>query len=378
LHTLDQLTSSRPAAAPLSDKEQEKRAITIGLLATVLFHALLFGLAPFFPAEKFAGSHSNLDAIAAAQRKEFNFELTPMTEAEKQANNPFRFVETNPDAPENTPDKTNNYSDRNQQSAQQEKPKEVDPENRPSTQGRDDIRDSSAIVSGNRAPPQPGEAAVPLQQALEQAVPQQAQQAQAQRAEQVPLSGFEKVVGDNPEGVGTNVSQQKTPSTGADQFLEGSRDVRNLEGAATPQQEQQAKQLPKQRPRLASASTARQSPLSNRLAGTMNIGPVGIDARWSEFGQYMRELIDTVDAEFQAITNEYRGHINAGTRVVVTFALNSDGEVKVTQVEETAGRVAVSQCQSAITNRMPYKKWSKEMIAVLGDQQTITFAFYYY
>lgn len=378
MHTLDQLTSSRPAAAPLSDREQERRAITIGILATILFHALLVGLAPFFPAEKFAGSHSNLDAIANAQRKEFNFELAPMTEAEKQANNPFRFVETNPDAPENTPDKTNNYSDRNQQSAQQEKPPEVDPENRPSTKGRDDIRDSSAIVSGNRAPPQPGEAAVPLQQALEQAVPQQAQQAQVQRAEQVPLSGFEKVVGENPDGVGTNVSQQKTPSTGAEQFLEGSRDVRNLEGAATPQQEQQQKQLPKQRPRLASASTARQSPLSNRLAGTMNIGPVGIDARWSEFGQYMRELIDTVDAEFQAITNEYRGHINAGTRVVVTFTLNSDGEVKVTQVEETAGRVAVSQCQSAITNRMPYKKWSKEMMAVLGDQQTITFAFYYY
>lgn len=378
MHTLDQLTSSRPAAAPLSDREQERRAITIGILATILFHALLVGLAPFFPAEKFAGSHSNLDAIANAQRKEFNFELAPMTEAEKQANNPFRFVETNPDAPENTPDKTNNYSDRNQQSAQQEKPPEVDPENRPSTKGRDDIRDSSAIVSGNRAPPQPGEAAVPLQQALEQAVPQQAQQAQVQRAEQVPLSGFEKVVGDNPDGVGTNVSQQKTPSTGAEQFLEGSRDVRNLEGAATPQQEQQPKQLPKQRPRLASISTARQSPLSNRISGTMNIGNIAYDARWSEYGVYMAKLIETVDQNFQKITGEYRGHIAAGTRVIVTFSLNSDGEVRVTQVEETAGRVAVSQCQSAITLGMPYEKWSKEMIAVLGDQQTITFGFYYY
>jgi hypothetical protein len=362
----------RSAARPAPEKEQEKRSIGIGLACTVLFHVLLFCLAPYFPVEKLAGSHSNLEAIANADRgKEFNFELAnPETPPEQ---NPFRFVETNPDAPENTPDKTSNFSDRNQQAAQQEKPTEVDPENRPSVKGRDDVQ-SNAIVSGNRAPPQPGAPVIPLQDALEQMVPQESQQA---RAEQVPLSGFEKLDGKSEDGIGTNVSQQKSPSTGADQFVEGSRDARNPQGGMS-EQKQMTKQVPRERPRLASASTARNSPLQNRLAGTMNVGPVGIDARWSEFGQYMRELIDIVDSEFQTITSEYRGHIQPGTRVVVTFTLNSDGEVRVTQVEETAGRVAVSQCQAAITNRMPYRKWSPEMIAILGDQQTITFGFYYW
>jgi hypothetical protein len=374
--TLDPLQRRKPAPPP--EKQLEKRSIGIGLICTILFHVLLVCLAPFFPAEKLTGSHSNLDALRKAQKPEFNFELEPMTAEEQQRNAPFRFVETNPDAPENTPDKTNNVSDRNQQSAQLEKPKEVDPENRPSTQGRDDVQ-GGAIVSGNRAPPQPGAPAVPLDQALEEMVPQQAKQEQAQRAEQVPLSGFEKITGDNPEGIGTNVSQQKAPTTNAEQYQEGARDVKDLAGtAAQPQQAQQPKMVPRQRPRLASASTARQSPISNRLAGTMNVGPVGIDARWSAYGQYMAQLIETVDGHFQRITSEYRGHIPAGTRVIVTFSLNSDGEVSVTQVEETAGRVAVSQCQSAITAGMPYPKWSQEMIAVLGDKQTITFAFYYY
>lgn len=374
--TLDPLQRKKPAPPP--EKQQEKRSIGIGLICTILFHVLLLCIAPFFPAESLTGSHSNLEALRNAQKKEFNFELEPATTEEQPRNAPFRFVETNPDAPDNTPDKTNNVSDRNQQSAQQEKPPEIDPENRPSTQGREDVQ-GGAIVSGNRAPPQPGAPAVPLDQALEEMVPQQAKQEQAQRAEQVPLSGFEKITGDNPEGIGTNVSQQKAPTTNAEQFQEGARDVKDLSGtAAQPQQAQQPKMVPRERPRLASASTARQSPISNRLAGTMNVGPVGIDARWSAYGQYMAQLIETVDGHFQRITSEYRGHIPAGTRVVVTFSLNSDGEVSVTQVEETAGRVAVSQCQSAITAGMPYPKWSPEMIAVLGDKQTITFAFYYY
>lgn len=373
--TLDPLQRKKPAVSP--EKVLEKRSVGIGLICTVLFHVLLVCLAPYFPAEKLTGSHSNLDALRQ-QRKEFNFELDPLTAEEQQQNAPFRFVETNPDAPDNTPDKTNNVSDRNQQSAQQEKPTEIDPENRPSTKGRDDVQ-GGAIVSGNRAPPQPGAPAVTLDQALEEMVPQQAQQEQAQRAEQVPLSGFEKLTGDNPDGIGTNVSQQKAPSTGADSFQEGARDVPDASGTASrPQEQQLPKMLPRQRPRLASASTARQSPIANRLAGTMNVGPLGLDARWSSYGQYMAQLIETVDRHFQRITSEYRGHIPAGTRVIVTFTLNSDGEVKVTQVEETAGRVAVSQCQSSITAGMPYPKWSDEMIAVLGDQQTLVFSFYYY
>jgi hypothetical protein len=120
------------------------------------------------------------------------------------------------------------------------------------------------------------------------------------------------------------------------------------------------------------------SPLQNRVAGTANVGVMGIDARWSDFGVYMRELIDIVDAQWHRLVNEYRGHIPAGSRVVITFTLNADGEVSITQVEETAGRVAVGQCQTAITSRMPYRKWTPEMISVLGDQQTLTFSFHYY
>lgn len=347
------------------------------MACTVLFHLFLLLLAPLLPTERLAGGGAPFPASSGADRaRDFNIELAPAPAAEQAAPPPANFVETNPDAPENTPDRTASFSNRNQQSGQLEKPTEVDPENRPSVQGRDDVQ-GGAIVSGNRAPPAPGAPVVPLQQALEEMVPRDAREAQQARAEQVPLAGAEKLAGDSPDGVGSNVSAEKAPSTGADEFVAGVAASPNREGGAVEQRPGPRTQ-PRERPRLASASTARSSPLQNRLAGTLNIRALGIDARWNEFGQYMAELIESVDAEFQTITSGYRGHIPSGTRVIVTFSLNSDGEVKVTQIEETAGRVAVSQCQAAITNRMPYKKWSQAMVDVLGDQQTVTFGFYYY
>ncbi len=369
-------TSAVPSLAA-AERRREGRSVRIGVACTVLFHLFLVLLAPLLPTERLTGGGAMFPATAGADRaKDFNIELAPLPEPEQAARDPFRFVETNPDAPENAPDRTANFSNRNQQSGQLEKPTEIDPENRPSVKGRDDVQ-GGAIVSGNRAPPSPGAPAVPLQQALEEMVPQDAREAQQARAEQVPLPGFEKLSGDSPDGVGTNVSTQKAASTGADEYVEGVRESPNREGGAV-EQRQTPRMVPRERPRLASASTARSSPLQNRLAGTPNLRALGIDARWNEFGQYMAELIESVDAEFQTITSGYRGHIASGTRVMVTFTLNADGEVKVTQIEETAGRVAVSQAQAAITNRMPYKKWSQAMVDVLGDQQTITFGFYYY
>ncbi|MDP1580933.1 MAG: hypothetical protein Q8M02_11680, partial [Candidatus Didemnitutus sp.] len=349
---------------------QTSRSIGIGLVCTVFFHVLLLCLAPYFPVTHGLGSPAELAAIAAANRsKDFNFELTPMAEAEK-ARDPFKFVETNPDAPENTPDQTPNFSNRNQQSAQAEKPDALDAENRPSVKGREDLRDSSAIVSGDFARPQEGAAVTATQEMLESLQPQEAQQA---RAEQIPLTGAEKIEGLSEDGVGSNVSQSKSPSTRAEQFLEGAKDGRSETGGLT-EIAATERPTPKPRPRL---TQARPNVLANRLSGTSNIGILGIDARWSEYGDYMQEFIEIVQATWWGILSESRVSPKSGSRVIVTFTLNAQGEVSVTEVEETAGKPGAYACTNALTVRQPYRKWTDQMIAVLGRSQTMTFSFYY-
>ena len=44
---------------------------------------------------------------------------------------------------------------------------------------------------------------------------------------------------------------------------------------------------------------------------------------------------------------------------------------------EESGKQGVFSCQNAITYPQPYRKWTDQMIAVLGDSQELTFSFYH-
>ena len=62
---------------------------------------------------------------------------------------------------------------------------------------------------------------------------------------------------------------------------------------------------------------------------------------------------------------------------MVTFKLNSKGEITIGTVEETAGKYGTQACLSAIQDRQPYRKWTDQMITLLGEEQTLGFDFYY-
>jgi hypothetical protein len=365
-----ELLTDRPPPKKRREPDQEDRSILIGIVCTVLLHLLVAWLIHEIPVDKVTRSPAELAALAKKKRS-FDFELAPIPPPPPKPN-PMKFVETNPDAPANEPDKTNNFSNRNQQSAQKEAAKEKDPENRPSTTGSDEIKDSTAIVTGDHAQPQQGAAAAVS------AAQTQGQQATAQQAreQQIPLSGSEKLDNPDKDGVGANLSKNPQESTGAQKVVEGSRESKTAEGGlvATTAANHPT---PKPRPRL---TAVRSSVLANRVAGTQNVGIVGIDARWSEYGDYLNELVEIVDREWHGILDESNLHYKANTQVEVTFSINPKGEVKITKTEQYSGadEVAVGQCTSAITNPGPYRKWTEQMVNILGNEQSITFSFYYH
>jgi hypothetical protein len=231
--------------------------------------------------------------------------------------------------------------------------------------GEEDREKNSAIVTGDMAPPQEAAAAPPPE-------PTPEQQAQQARAEQIPLSGFEKNEGDFEGGIGTNVSKAETPTNQAEQYLQGAKDGKGPDGGLVTVQ-QASKPQPKPRPRLA---RARPNILTNQVAGTNNIGVLGQDARWSEFGDYLQEVIEIVQAQWYTIL-EGSTVSPKGSHVFVTFKINADGEVKVLNFEETAGKHGLYACLNAIQDRQPYRKWTEPMIKLMGTEQTLTFSFYY-
>ena len=358
---------NNPVHAP--EKDPVDRSIAIGLACTLLFHILLVWLSPNFAFEKFSGVHSGISVTHNNRGKTFDIELAQPKVPEKEKA-PFKFVETNPDAPENIPDKTTNFSNRNQQSAQPDPAKELDPENRPSVKGQDKIKNDTAIVAGEMSKPQDGSQPT-LDSTKTDAVDQQEQKA---RMELVPLEGTQKIEGKSPDGLAMNISKSKSPTNNSEKSLEGAHDATDPTGGllSVPSMTHAA---PKARPRLTAPMP---SILTNRASGSRNAGIIGQDARWSEFGEYLNELEAIVVAQWYRTIEESRVSPPHGSHVTVTFKINSKGETDIVKVEDAdAGKQGVWSCSNAITYPQPYRKWSESMIAVLGDDQTLVFSFYY-
>ena len=128
-------SKSRRRLAPWLSEKPETRSIQIGVLGTLLIHLLLLLFAP----RLLRMDRGHAAAHPPANRK-FNIELVPSPpKPPPPAPARMKYVEANPNAPENIPDKTNNVSDRNQQVAQ-EKP---------------------AAVNSRRSEPSPGTPALP-------------------------------------------------------------------------------------------------------------------------------------------------------------------------------------------------------------------------
>jgi len=355
-------------------KDDESRSILIGLGATLLFHVLLFSLAPLVKVEHIGGSGGSFFGLTGAQlakNKEFNIELAPdEIKAPAPEKSPVKFVETNPDAPDNAPDKTENFSDRNQQLAQ----KDADIGSKltaPRTEGREDI-ESAAVVSGSLAPPELGGPPTP-----EVLASQAERAAQEARAEQIPLSGAEKIDGKAEDGIGANISTNKSPSNNAKEFVEGAKDGRSATGGLVVVAEQQ-KQTPKDRRRVGQ-SQVRPNPLQKRVIGTDRVGVLGMDAKWSDFGEYMQQYIETVHIRWEGILGERQTFPASPSQVAITFTLTAEGIVTHTKVEHsTTDRPGELAALGAITGKVEaFKPWTEAMIAVMGREQTLTFSFHY-
>jgi len=114
--------------------------------------------------------------------------------------------------------------------------------------------------------------------------------------------------------------------------------------------------------------------------GTGNSGVSGRDARWSNYGDYMNKLEETVQIAWDDILSKQKSYPPHGTSVQITFILTCTGDIKAfVQVTPSAGmtEMGTHACEAALRNPAPFGKWTDDMIAVLGTEQRLTFTFFY-
>lgn len=308
----------------------------------------------------------------------------PLTEEE------LRYVEANPEAPVNEPTRTDRYSFRSQQAADENLSE--DELDAPSVDG--ELEDSLKIVQGAVEPAAVLPAGVYQPPAKQGEGPGTeggkagAQPAPPQVAppEPMPLPAFiqqKPVSEDGPgsrledPGEALELTENAVPNAPISVYKPQPAAAEQVDapvgdgGGGSPD----AKPVPRARPQLDPDLT--QGPLMRSRGSASRRGTLALDATFSEFGEYEQQFYAALQAGwFQEI--EFVQPMDTSTRVIVEFVIKSDGTIHDAKVlDSNASELATLICPSAIMKRSPFRPWTKEMMQVFGNERTLQVGFHY-
>ena len=362
MKTAPQPVESRPTRAsfPLEDRRWQSRSITAGVIGTILFHLLFI----------FSVPRSVLQVDDADREDRFQeFDIEIVSEPEEPEP---RYVETNPQAPDNEPDETANFSARNQQAANEELPDEISPDQTPATEGED--LPSEKIISGDLNPPLPVFAPPePQQDPSDLSIPMTVP-SNPERID--PLPGFEDDVIVSEEGTGMTEAEEVPNPVVADAPVEGvEADTNEIRPFSPPAVQVTERPVPQPRPRLPRAPPG---PVRTQRSGVSQTGSVAYDAKFSQFGDYMERVVEVVTQRWHAMAAA-RSYRETSSTVQLEFKLRADGSIAdLYTIATNSKALGILLCRSAIEQGSPYGPWTEDMRQVLGDEQTITFTFRYW
>jgi hypothetical protein len=129
-------------------------------------------------------------------------------------------------------------------------------------------------------------------------------------------------------------------------------------------------------PRVHIANTG---PLKKHMAGVTRIGQMAdYSAEFSEFGEYLERMFETIELEWNNLLNQQR-LAERRSRVSIAYFLNEFGEVVDWEiVSATSSLQAQVICAAAINNRAPFGEWSSQMRTTLKDPERIIINFLFY
>ncbi len=379
--TVDDEPGNLLARSLLDRRSVSRKSLIAGVIGTILFHLIgFFGM----PSDIFTTERTEV----ADRFREFDVELMPAEEEPEQV-----YTQTNPDAPENEPDNTQNFAARSQQAAQEELPDEIDELNRPSVESEDEI-ETNQFLTGDLNPPEltpPPAQQTPEQEQTEQSESQPllAPQVQSQPlVKQIPIAGEQEEKDPDETGLAEVDHDETDAPTNVNEYIQGEAEegedteqvASSLQPLVQPQNAQVTTDLseptPRPRPRLPRVAPG---PRQNRAPGVSRTGTISVDAKFSEFGEYMERLIETVSVRWNSLADNGAVY-EKRSKVVIRFVLTKDGYVEETELMDgsTAKAIGIYMCQTAIKDGAPYGPWTQEMVDVFGDDEEITFSFHYY
>lgn len=285
-----------------------------------------------------------------------------------------RFVEANPEVPENPPDNTEKFSFRDQQAAQPEAP--VEESDAPKIEG--DKPDTQKIVrSGDPGSPPPVPVAKPDSEAAKQF--ERGTPIGKNEAGQPKESPAEVPKGDQIEGLAVpKVEAQGKDSTAKKTIIlnqEPPQPKPTLLAHAEP------RTTPKPRPRPRLAPDLVRGPLMTTETNAPRLGDVAIDCRLHVYGAYVQEMLQAIEDQWHKLGHGSGALLNRNKLprlVKLRYKLDTNGRIHdLTRLDSFRSGLAAEICRQAIESRAPYGKWTEEMIRDFGGEDEVTITFNY-
>ncbi len=112
--------------------------------------------------------------------------------------------------------------------------------------------------------------------------------------------------------------------------------------------------------------------------GVNRAGAVAVDARFSQYGDYVQRMLEAVQSSWWDIIERSRFETVATGSCVVRFVLRRDGTVRDAQIlRSDVPRMMALACKDAVMAPAPYDAWRADMVALYGEEDVVTISFHY-
>ena len=367
---LDQLMTQKKDNLPRA-KSGDTASFSAGILAALA--ACL--IAPELLSYLFSGKAR----LAEASNRHLN-EATLTWDA-IEVPKPFnhRFVEANPDVPQNAPDDTKNFSFRDQQAAQ---PEDSIPTSKDETPRIDSETNTQKIVPAGIS----GEPSEPLP-----VIPANSELAKNfKRGTPVGKDAEKADPAPNPADLETDAKAEGTQVKKIEKEGEDTETKRPIILAEvtptddlSPTPETSLKKItankPRPRPRLASNLIS--APLMRTTTSAPRVGKIAIECRLHPYGAYVQEMLQAIQDQWWQLargSREFLQRDRLPQKITLRFLLDADGRISnLRRLDKEGDSVPSEICRQAISSRVPFGKWTAKMIEDFGGSDEVTINFLY-
>ena len=358
---------------------QDKKRISLALLGCLLIHVFLFWLV-------LNQSWITKEAVDSTVLEIADEALV----VPEWVDEIFTIVQTNPDTPENEPDRTKNLSDRKQQNQQML----TLPGQKEGLQSDGDSHESEAIFSGTMNSEKSAQnmnknkdydqslerGKQDLESAMSNQLPTLFSTEKLQFKEQIfPQESNSSQDGMKVDDDIDNKATEKDVTAKTFDLINipNTRDLQKINQTDLPKTSNIQPPLP--RPKL---DRNYMPTVKKKSKGVpLRSGSLSIEAddRFKQFVAYHRAMLEIIIKQWYQLAAAVEiSAEDRGTKIKVSFTLEPDGKIKELKVVDSNVRsIASLICKDAIQSPAPFRHWSPKMIEELEEAVTLQITFHY-